>query len=81
VIVVDSVVNHGNSVRRVLHRLEKSSLGKLVAVYVLSGVMQATAAEALPREFPRTRFLTLRVSSNQYSGRGGTDTGNRLFGT
>jgi hypothetical protein len=48
---------------------------------VLSGVMHEGAAAALPGEFPRARFLTLRVSSNQYSGRGGTDTGNRLFGT
>lgn len=84
--VVDSVINRGESVRRVLRRLEEmssSSAGSVCrwSVYVLSGVMHEAAARTLPREFPRVRFVTLRVSSNQYSGSGGTDTGNRLFGT
>lgn len=83
--VVDSVINRGDSVRRVLRRLQGAmpctghALGWVV--YVLSGVMHEAAAESLPREFPRVRFVTLRVSANQYSGTGGTDTGSRLFGT
>jgi uracil phosphoribosyltransferase len=83
--VVDSVINRGDSIRRVLTRLEgaMSSTGqsRRWAVYVLSGVMHEAASISLPREFPRVRFVTLRVSANQYTGTGGTDTGNRLFGT
>lgn len=79
VLVVDSVVNRGTTVRQVLHKLDALRLP--IRSYVLSGVMQAAAALALPQEFPRVRFVALRVSENQYTGRGGTDTGNRLFGT
>lgn len=80
IFIVDSVVNRGNSVRRELHHLaEASSRG--FEIYVLSAVIHQDAADALPKEYPLVRFLTLRVSTNQYTGRGGTDTGNRLFGT
>jgi uracil phosphoribosyltransferase len=79
-IIVDSVINRGNSIREVLNQLGAD--GTLHwNIFVLAGVMQLGAAQTLPKEFPRVRFLTLRVSDNQYSGKGGTDTGNRLFGT
>jgi len=103
ILVVDSVVNRGDSIRRFLADLftylesssppPPSSKGtdgavetaarhrKICCVHVLTGVMQKKAAEELPAEFPRVRFVTLRVSDNQYVGKGGTDTGNRLFGT
>ena len=80
VIIVDSVINEGNSVRRVLGELHDLGNDSL-RVYVLTGVIQKEASMRLPSDFPRVRFLTLRVSDNKYTGRGGTDTGNRLFGT
>ena len=50
-------------------------------VFVLAGVTQLEASIKLPLEYPRVRFFSLRVSTNKYTGKRGTDTGNRLFGT
>lgn len=76
VIVVDSVINSGNSIRSILQKIPNS-----VFIFVLSGVTQVKTAETLPVEFPFVSFWSLRVSDNHYTGKGGTDTGNRLFGT
>lgn len=84
VILVDSVINEGRSMRRVLNRMQglvPSALRERTCFHVLTAVMQQQAAASLPFEYPRARFLTLRVSDNKYKGKGGTDTGNRLFGT
>jgi len=85
VLIVDSVVNSGHSVRRVISELEQRASEQKppakLSMFVLTGVMQRESADSLPVEFPRVRFLTLRVSDNKYVGKGGTDTGNRLFGT
>ena len=85
IIIADSVVNSGSSIRRAISYIRKVAHeinpGLQIALFVLSGVMQEGAAEILPRQFPRVRFITVRVSSNQYTGRGAIDTGNRLFGT
>jgi uracil phosphoribosyltransferase len=86
VMIVDSVVNEGKSIRRVLRHLLKIASSSIAGsprphMYVLTGVMQMQAARVMPVEFPHVRFLALRLSENMYTGRGGTDTGNRLFGT
>lgn len=92
VIIVDSVINEGRSVRSILHCLQglvsdacsetdDASNNNRVRFYVLTAVMQKGASLQLPQEFPSVCFLTLRLSENKYKGRGGTDTGNRLFGT
>ena len=80
IILVDSVINRGESIRRCIHTLQELR-PVLPRVFVLTGVMQSKASIALPQEFHRVQFLALRVSENQYTGKGGTDTGNRLFGT
>jgi uracil phosphoribosyltransferase len=80
VLIVDSVVNQGRSVRSVLQYLFRQ-VNKSFRVYVLTGVMQKDASLTLPLDYPRVRFLALRVSENSYTGQGGTDTGNRLFMT
>ena len=77
IIVVDSVINSGRSIRDILLRLN----GVCRRVLVLSGVTQKRASENLPIEFPLVRFYTLRISENSYTGIGPTDTGDRLFGT
>ena len=65
-----------------VHELAQSVNQSLaLAIFVVTGVMQKEAAERLPKAFPKARFLALRVSENKYTGKGGTDTGNRLFGT
>ena len=83
IIVVDSVINRGDSMRKVLYEVQSMMATSLSStqIFVLSAVTQSTAATVLPKEFPRVRFVTLRISQNQYTGHGGTDTGNRLFGT
>lgn len=81
IIIVDSVVNEGNSVRRVIKHLLQNGAAPSCRIHVLTAVMQKEASIKLPVEFPQVRFLALRVSGNKYTGRGGTDTGNRLFGT
>lgn len=86
VIIVDSVVNEGRSIRRVMRHLMITSIiapspPRPPHIYVLTGVMQMQASRTLPMEFPRVRILALRLSENKYTGQGGTDTGNRLFGT
>lgn len=81
ILVVDSVMNKGRSMRQVLRHLARLATGRSFQVFVLCGVAQAQAAHDLPRDYPRVRFVTLRISNNQYTGKGGTDTGNRLFGT
>jgi hypothetical protein len=83
VILVDSVVNEGMRIRRAIGHVDSLLLpcGPKPRLFVLTGVMQAKSSSTLPAQFPRIRFLTLRVSENKYSGQGGTDTGNRLFGT
>ena len=77
VILVDSVINSGKSVKDALNMLS----GHCKRVFVVAGVTQEEASKRLPTEFPAVRFFTLRVSKNQYTGKGSTDTGNRLFGT
>lgn len=85
IIVVDSVINSGKSIERAIQcidQLVKSNNPSLnLVIFVLAGVIQKEAAERLPPAYPRARFLALRVSENKYVGKGGTDTGNRLFGT
>lgn len=91
IIIVDSVINQGESIRRCLYTLREiihslaasnsQSCCLLPQLVVLSTVMQANASVMLPQEFPRVRFFALRISQNQYAGKGGTDTGNRLFCT
>lgn len=77
VVVVDSVINSGRSIRAVLNRLK----GKCRRVFVLAGVTHRGASAVLPVEFPTVRFYSLRISENSYVGNGATDTGDRLFGT
>jgi uracil phosphoribosyltransferase len=85
VFITDSVINTGNGIKRTIKHVKKvaedTSPDVQLAEFVLSGVMQQEAADKLPVQFPRIRFVTLRVSKNKYKGVGGTDTGNRLFRT
>jgi Uracil phosphoribosyltransferase len=58
-----------------------------VQIVVVAGVAQARSVEEggrLAREFgahPRLALVALRLSDNQFTGSGATDTGNRLFNT
>lgn len=78
VLLIDSVINTGATLRPVLSQLRARGAGR---VLVLSLVTPVDTAEALAREWPEVTFLMARLSTNQYTGVGATDTGNRLFGT
>jgi uracil phosphoribosyltransferase len=76
-VIVDSVINTGASLEPVLKQL----VARGQRIFVLSLVTPTATASRLARSWPDVHFLLARVSDNQYVGRGGTDTGNRLFGT
>ncbi len=76
-VIIDSVINTGASLEPVLKQLGARGM----RLFVLSLVVPTATAERLAQTWPDVHFLLARVSDNQYVGRGGTDTGNRLFGT
>ncbi|KAI1666422.1 hypothetical protein L13192_10106 [Pyrenophora tritici-repentis] len=84
-VVVDSVVNSGASVLAFV--ADVRALHPALRVVVVAGVVQAGAVEsgsALMQALEKDRNLSvvaLRVSGNKYKGKGGTDTGHRLFNT
>ena len=78
VIIVDAVINTGESLMPVLEWVRGQKPFQLL---VCSLVTPASTAERLAREHPKIQWVHARVSTNQYVGMGSTDTGNRLFNT
>jgi Uracil phosphoribosyltransferase len=88
-----SVINSGKSLAQYLQHIQSlvtAAAGTLdhLQVHVIAGVMQSEAALnisvlAQQRCIANTAvtYHVLRVSDNKYTGKGGTDTGNRLFNT
>ncbi|KAL7624854.1 hypothetical protein AAE478_004068 [Parahypoxylon ruwenzoriense] len=84
VILVDSVINSGRSIvefARYVRRLRRT-----IRVVVITGVVQKQSISegGLVYEYGRQAGLevvALRTSDNRFTGRGGTDTGNRLCNT
>lgn len=74
-VLIDAVVNSGRSLEPMLAQCAA------LRTFVLSLVTPTPTAERLARAWPAVHFLFARLSDNQYTGKGGTDTGNRLFGT
>lgn len=78
VVIVDSVINTGRSIREVLSAVRLLEPSKIV---VAALVAYRSNLEMLVGEFPDVDFHVARMSDRSYVGRGGTDTGARLFGT
>ena len=84
ILLVDSVVNTGQSVLQFVQHIR--NLHASIRIIVIAGVIQAKSvstsrvAQELSR-FRRLSFVALRLSDNQFTGRGNTDTGHRLFNT
>ncbi|OQE13263.1 hypothetical protein PENFLA_c051G10458 [Penicillium flavigenum] len=82
--LVDSVVNTGKSILQFVQHIR--SLNATIRIVVVAGVIHSQAvstsriARALSR-FDGLSFVALRLSDNQFTGRGTTDAGNRLFNT
>ncbi|EFE30654.1 uncharacterized protein ARB_02576 [Trichophyton benhamiae CBS 112371] len=84
IIIVDSVINSGKTVAEFLGRIQ--ILHSTVRIVVVAGVFQAEciSRRALTQKLrygAKVTVVALRVSQNKYTGRGSTDTGNRLFNT
>lgn len=78
IILVDSVINTGDTMRPVIVQLSKLDPKK---IFVTCQVMPYDTAEILEKEYQEVLFFIFRLSYNKYVGKGKTDTGNRLFGT
>jgi Uracil phosphoribosyltransferase len=87
------VINSGKSLVQCLQHLQSLAIAATGAldhlqVHVIAGVMQSQAALstsvlAQQRCIAGTAvtYHVLRLPDNKYTGKGGTDTGNRLFNT
>lgn len=87
IILVDSVVNSGKSVVEFVERVRGGLGAADVQIVVVAGVVQAGSVNGggllgkmLERD-EKLSLVALRMSDNKFTGRGGTDTGNRLFNT
>ncbi|KAF2834672.1 hypothetical protein M501DRAFT_943718 [Patellaria atrata CBS 101060] len=84
VLLVDSVVNSGKTVVQFIERVRE--LNPTIRIVVVAGVIQSRSVRG---ENPNqglasqrdVSLVTLRLSENAFTGRGTTDTGNRLFNT
>jgi len=84
VVLVDSVVNSGKTVLQFEQHIRK--LHATIRIVVVAGVVQAECVSTGGSlyQFARNTALdviALRLSENKFTGRGTTDTGNRLFNT
>jgi uracil phosphoribosyltransferase/phosphoserine phosphatase len=84
VILVDSLVNSGKSVVEFVDHIRK--LHATIRIVVVAGVVQTQSvgtgsiAEILSSD-KNFSLVALRLSKNKFTGKGNTDTGNRLFNT
>ncbi|KIV89996.1 hypothetical protein PV10_07346 [Exophiala mesophila] len=89
IILVDSVINTGKTVTGFLERVyaldKELNLGRQFRIFVVTGVLFIDAIPTFRkiREASRshTTVAALRISHNSFTGKGSTDTGNRLFNT
>jgi uracil phosphoribosyltransferase/phosphoserine phosphatase/adenylate kinase len=83
VLLVDSVVNSGKTVEQFVRHFRK--LNATIRIVVVAGVVQDKAISegglSLMLDDKSLSIVALRLSTNKFTGRGTTDTGNRLFNT
>ena len=82
IMLVDSVINSGKTVAEFVLRIRQ--LDATARIVVVAGVVQVESISegnvfhGLDRE-TELSLVALRLSENKFTGKGGTDTGNRLF--
>lgn len=84
VILVDSVINTGVSIVKAVSHIR--SIKSTIRIVVVAGVVQAAAVgpNGIAKDletFDKLTIVALRLSENKFKGKGGTDTGHRLFNT
>lgn len=77
-VIVDAVINTGESMSKVLQQAAALQPASLLAVTLVGF---RPTVERLVRENCSVEFIVARMSERSYVGVGGTDTGARLFGT
>jgi len=77
-LIVDSVVNTGKTIRPIFTQAKAIGIKKVI---VMAGVSPVAQGTSIAEDHPEVMFYFARLSHNSYVGKGGTDTGNRLFGT
>jgi uracil phosphoribosyltransferase len=77
-ILVDSVVNTGKTIRPIFAQAKAIGIKNVI---VMAGVSPVAQGTSIAEDYPDVVFYFARLSHNSYVGKGGTDTGNRLFGT
>ncbi|EPE34264.1 PRTase-like protein [Glarea lozoyensis ATCC 20868] len=83
VVLVDSVVNSGKTVIQFVQHVR--NLHATIRIVVVAGIIQAQSVSggSLTQALGQVGLsvIALRLSENKFTGRGATDTGNRLFNT
>jgi uracil phosphoribosyltransferase/phosphoserine phosphatase/adenylate kinase len=84
IVLVDSVINNGKTVVEFIKRVR--SLHSTIRVVVVAGVVQDRSIPRLQTALGQLReeeihLVALRMSINKFTGKGPTDTGDRLFNT
>ncbi|KAK6214832.1 uracil phosphoribosyltransferase [Colletotrichum tabaci] len=82
VLLVDSVINSGKTIVDFVQQVRK--LDATMRIVVVAGVVQANAVSDVMKPLASDMdpsLVALRLSENKITGRGDTDTGNRLFNT
>ena len=84
IILVDSVINSGQTIVDFVQRLEM--LCQALCTVVIAGVVQSEAIAKLEvlqssLHHQKLHLVARRLSTNKFTGRAGTDTGNRLYHT
>jgi uracil phosphoribosyltransferase len=77
VIIADAVINSGKTIENAIQFFMKQKTRRII---VATLVMQKEAM-SLAKKHGRINFYAARISKNKYTGKGSTDTGNRLFNT
>jgi len=77
-VLVDSVINTGKTIRPIFDQAKALGIRKVI---VMAGVSPYEQGASIAADYPEVQFYIARLSHNSYVGKGGTDTGNRLFGT
>ncbi|MHA1758143.1 MAG: uracil phosphoribosyltransferase [Promethearchaeota archaeon] len=78
IILVDSVINTGETIIPVIQQIQSMYPKKIIITCL---VIFHETVEKLESLFPNVKFYYARSSTNFYVGKGTIDTGNRLFGT
>lgn len=77
-VIVDAVVNTGRSMTQVMDTVRRLGARNIMVVTLVG---YRPTLEGMAAAMPEITFVAARLSERSYVGKGGTDTGARLFGS